>query len=317
MGYVPTRDGVRCAKPVTAVELMDFARGVGLGGIEVPVDPRDVAALEALREAALSRGMRIIPDYMVLVDTPPAEFVAFLNAAKQLGATVVRALISRVLCGDRRKLQGGWEARLEATARRLRELLPIAQDLGLCIAIENHQDATTDDLLRLHEMAGSSPALGVCVDTGNPLSVGEDPLESAGRLAPIIRHVHLKDYTIHFAPEGYRLVRCAAGEGVIDFRSILSIVRSNGHAIMPGIEIAWQETRTIPVLDHGWWAQYPAREAADFVNALKVLWEHGRSRDEPYSSAWERGECSDTICAEEWDLVRRSCAYFARLVAAG
>jgi len=218
------------------------------------------------------------------------------------------------LCGDRRKIEGGWEPRLQATAQRLREVLPAARDLGLCIAMENHQDATTDDLFRLHEMAGSSPALGVCLDTGNPLSVGEEPVEAARRLAPIIRHVHLKDYTIHFAPEGFRLVRCAAGDGVIDFAEVLRIVWSNGHAVTPGIEIAWQETRTIPVLESGWWAEYPPRHAAEFVKAIKVLWEHGRAMDEPYASAWERGECSEAVCAEEWDLVRRSCAYFGEVV---
>ncbi len=51
--------------------------------------------------------------------------------------------------------------------------------------------------------------------------MGEDPVEAARASAPLIRHVHLKDYTIHFAPEGYRLVRCAAGDGVIDFPAIL------------------------------------------------------------------------------------------------
>src|SRR5207237_1970735 len=101
-------------------------------------------------------------------------------------------------------------------AERLREVLPVAEELGLALAVENHQDATTEDLIRLYEMSGSSPAFGITLDTGNPLSVGEEPVEAAERLAPLVRHIHLKDYTIHFAPEGYRLVRCAAGDGCID-----------------------------------------------------------------------------------------------------
>src|SRR5207253_10391365 len=107
-------------------------------------------------------------------------------------------------------------------------------------------------LIRLAEMSGNSPAFGVTLDTGNPLSVGEEPVEAARRLAPLIRHVHLKDYTIHFAPEGYRLVRCAAGAGVIDFLEILRIVRESAHDVIPGIEIAAQHTRTIPLLEEGW-----------------------------------------------------------------
>src|SRR5205085_1495227 len=78
-----------------------------------------------------------------------------------------------------------------------------------------------------------SDAYGVCLDTGNPLSVGQEPVEAARRLGPLIRHVHLKDYTVHFAPEGYRLVRCAAGEGCVDFPAILEIVRASGHDVLP------------------------------------------------------------------------------------
>src|SRR4029077_13114029 len=136
--------------------------------------------------------------------------------------------------------------------------------------------ATTDDFTRLYEMSGMSPAFGVTLDTGNPLSVGEEPVEAARRLAPLIRHVHLKDYTIHFAPEGYRLVRCAAGAGVIDFPAILDIVSKNGHDVTPGVEIAAQATRTIPLLEAEWWSCYPRRDAHDLTGALKVLWEKGR-----------------------------------------
>ncbi len=162
-------------------------------------------------------------------------------------------------------MRRGWPARLAAVAGRLREVLPLAEELGLTIAMENHQDATTADLLSLHEMSGNSPAYGITFDTGNPLAMGEDPLEAARALAPLIRHVHLKDYSIHFAPEGYRLVRCAAGDGVIDFPAILRMVGANGHHVVPGIEIAAQAMRTIPILDPGWWTTYPNRDARDLV----------------------------------------------------
>jgi hypothetical protein len=163
-------------------------------------------------------------------------------------------------------------------------------------------------------MSGSSPAFGICLDTGNPLSVGEGPEETARKLAPLIKHLHLKDYTIHFAPEGYRLVRCAAGDGCIDFASILDAVKDNGFPdLLPGCEIAAQATRTIPLLEASWWDCYPERSAAALIPALRILWQYGRPMDEPYSSAWERGEDSDVVCAEEWKVLRRSVEYFRGL----
>ena len=255
------------------------------------------------------RGLKLVADYGALLSNDAQHLKDYLALAAKTGANVIRVTLSHILCGDRRTLAGGWSAHFEALVDRLKEVLPVAEDLGVCVAAENHQDATTEDLLALAERTGNCPAFGITLDAGNPLAVGQDPVEAAQRLAPIVRHIHLKDYTIHFAPEGYRLVRCAAGDGCVDFPAILAAIRANGHDVLPGIEIAAQATRTIPILDPGWWAEYPPRDARELIPALQVLWQHGRPPDEPYSSAWERGEDLETVAAEELDIVRRSAAY--------
>ncbi len=320
MGYIPLKDGTPNPCPLDPLELMDRAVALGLSGVEIPLTSRVpsfegrvvelAASAQDLGSALRERNLRVVADYGVVVDTDAEDLRQYLRTAHRLGAPVVRATLSNMLCGDRRTCAGGWLARLEATAARLREVLPLAEHLGIAIAVENHQDATIDDLLRLTEMVGNSPAFGITLDTGNPLSMLEDPVDAARRLAHLIRHVHLKDYTIHFAPEGYRLVRCAAGDGVIDFPAILSIVKANGHAVFPGIEIAAQATRTIPFLDRGWWSTYPPRDAVDLVGPLQIFWSSGRPAEEPYSSAWERGARGDEVIPEEWALVERSVQYF-------
>src|SRR5687768_16356658 len=225
-GFIPTLDGQACSTPVTPIELMDAAAEMGLAGVDMPLPPG--IPTERIREALEERNLRIVTEYLCLLDVQAAELKSFLEASAAVGAKVTRVLISRILCGDRRNLPEGWTGRLEAAAARLREALPVAEDLALALVVENHQDATSDDLLRLYELSGSSPAYGICLDTGNPLAVGEGPVETARKLAPLIKHLHLKDYTIHYAPEGYRLVRCAAGEGCIDFPAILEAVKGNG-----------------------------------------------------------------------------------------
>lgn len=325
MGYLPTKGGVRAAHPITPLDLAVAAREMGLAGIEVPLsrvapvfDGKTVEqswSLEELKERLDSDGMRLVADYGIVVDQTAEHLCDYLRLAASMGAKVVRAILSNLLCGDRRALECGWEARLEAVAARLREALPVAEELGIALALENHQDATTDDMFRLYEMSGRSPAFGVTLDTGNPLSVGEEPVEAAQRLAPLIRHVHLKDYTIHFAPEGYRLVRCPAGQGVIDFPAILAAVRANGHDVIPGIEVAAQATRTIPLLEPGWWECHPNREAHSLLGALRILWEKGRPAGGPYSSAWERGADSAEVLDEEWRVLRGSVEYFQTLAA--
>jgi sugar phosphate isomerase/epimerase len=312
MGYLATKDGEKHPAPMTAADVCRAAAEFGLSGVEFPL-PADPSNDAPLRDLLAEHGLRYIPDYMSVLATDAEATRTFLRRAAGFGVPVVRALLSTILCGNRASAPGGWDAYVEAVAARLREVLPLAEELGVCVAMENHQDANTDDLLRLHERVGYSAAYGVVLDTGNPLAVGEEPVEAARRLAPLIRHVHLKDYTIHFAPEGYRLVRCVAGSGVIDFPAILAAVRGNGHNVLPGIEIAAQQTRTIPVLHDAWWTTFPNPEIGQFVGALRVLWAKGRPADEPYSSAWERGEGSEAISAEEWDIVTRSVAYFRGL----
>jgi 3-oxoisoapionate decarboxylase len=313
MGYLATKAGDYHPAPLSIFGLMDAAAELGLAGVEFPLPSPDRVPPEAIRDGLRERDLKIVPDFMVLLDEEVPFIREYLERSAAVGATVVRAILSRILCGDRRSLEGGWEPRLRAIAARLNEVLPYAEDLGLCIAMENHQDATTADLLALAEMTRFHPAYGITLDTGNPLAVGEEPVETARKWSPFIRHVHLKDYTIHFAPEGYRLVRCAAGAGVIDFPTILDIVGSNGHNVLPGIEIAAQPTRTIPLLEDAWWACYPQRPTDSLVGALRILWQHGRPMEEPYSSAWERGEDSEAVAVEEWDVVKRSVGYFRKL----
>ncbi|HZN67285.1 MAG TPA: sugar phosphate isomerase/epimerase [Tepidisphaeraceae bacterium] len=315
MGYIPTRDGRAHPAPLSPFGFLEQAARLGVSGVEFPLPAPDETTIARLRDALTEHRLAVVTDYMVIDHEDCDALRRYLRASAALGAKVVRATLSDILCGDRRPLgsPARWEARLLAVAARLREVLPLAQDLGLSIALENHQDAATCDFFRLFDEVGHHPAFGVCLDTGNPLAVGEDPVEAARKLAPLLRHVHLKDYTIHFAPEGYRLVRCAAGEGVIDFPAILKIIRDHAPNVLPGIEVAWEATRTIPVMDAGWWESHAPRRAEEFAKALRLLWAKGRPMNESYGSAWERGADSQTVSAEEWDLVRRSVAYFRGL----
>ena len=312
MGFLPTKDGAKPEKPVTIFDLMDWAKERGLAGVDVPI-PADISG-EEVKNALAERNLRLVVESMAVLSLSVDETRAHLEKSKLAGAKVVRFVLSGILCGDRRNFPGGWSAHLVALTSRLREILPVAEELGLSLALENHQDATTEDFLRLYEASGESPAFGVCLDAGNPLAVGQEPVETAKTLAPLIRHVHLKDYRVHFAPNGYRLVRCAAGEGVVDFPAILKIVRANGFSgLLPGIEIAAQATRTIPILEPSWWAEFPPRESTKLLGALGILWKSGIPESVPYSSAWERGEGSEAVIAEEWAVLEKSAAYFKNL----
>jgi 3-oxoisoapionate decarboxylase len=323
MGYLKTADGNRCAKPLMPVELMNWAQARGLAGVEIPLEANAPVfdgqraevgkPFDAKAEAQL-RKLRLIADYGSVVDRDWEHLRDYITLAAQNGAKTVRVLLSYLLCGDRRSLlpQSFWEARQEHI-ERLKLACDHAATLGVCIAVENHQDVTCDELLGIWERLDRHPAYGILMDTGNPLAVGESPISFVQRAGHLIRHLHLKDYTIHFAPNGYRLVRCAAGDGCVDFPSILKTVAENEHDVLPAIEIAAQATRTIPILEADWWQTFAPEQSQYLPGALQTLWAHGIGAETPYSSAWERGECSENVCAEEWALLEKSVAYFHAL----
>lgn len=323
MGYLAAKDGTKPEKPLSILEMIEEIKKFNLVGIEVAVSSQVPSFDGALVETGAkpsdwkslldSHGLRLVADYGALLDNPAEHLKDYLKLAHSAGAKTVRAVLSHILCGDRRNIAGGWNAHRDALAKRLQEVIPYAEELGVCLAVENHQDATSDDLLWLAEQVNYSPAFGVTLDTGNPLAVAEEPIAYTQAIAPIIRHVHLKDYKVYRAPEGYRLVRCSAGQGAIPFPEMLAIVAQNGHDVLPAIEVAAQATRTIPVNEASWWETYPEAQKVKYEAVAPFLEKHALPMDVPYSSAWERGESSAAVVAEEWLVVRESVEYFAKI----
>ena len=96
--------------------------------------------------------------------------------------------------------------------KALAEHGPRAAETGCTLAIENHQDFTSEELVAFCE---STRGIGICLDTGNTFPVAEAPMDFYAGVAPYVRHLHFKDYRVQFTDEGYRLVRCAIGDGAV------------------------------------------------------------------------------------------------------
>ena len=326
MGYLPAKDGTVATPRLTREGLLDYALGKGLAGIEVSLEKTvssfDGARIETKGETEnwhalfTAKNAQIVADYGVLTDFTEAENLASISRAADAGAKTMRFLASHLLCGDRREIGAEtWSAKLEAVAQRLERLLPFAEKQGITLAVENHQDLTSDELVYgLWPELERHPAFGVTLDTGNALAVAEDPLAYAEKVAPLVAHVHLKDYQIHFAANGYGLVRCAAGEGCIPFPEIIETIRQARPNATFSLEIAAQSTRTIPVLENSWHRAFADEQIYALPPALRTLWKFGRPIEENFAgSAYERGESSEAIVAEEWACVEKSIAYFAAL----
>ncbi|GIX07812.1 MAG: xylose isomerase [Candidatus Poribacteria bacterium] len=295
---------------MTAEDLIRLATEHGLSGVELPPQMLGEGETPArIRELLDSLGLYLVLDGGLVLSGPLEEWI---QTAHTLGARTLRLTLSRVLCGDRSEMAGHWQEHLNAIASRLQAVEPLARKLGVSLALENHQDADSDDLRSLCERIGS-PVIGVNLDVGNALAVGEDPLEFAKKVAPFLKNVHLKDYQMVRSPEGYRLVRCAVGEGVVDWPGIFQILEEQASTATCNIELGAIKERHIRLFTPEWWAHYPARDVRTLLGPLRLLATHGLPPETETRVPIDRGESVQAQLAYEMGQFQASVAYLKRL----
>jgi len=226
-----------------------------------------------------------------------------IHCASGIGARILRMHLTPVLEGNRSALGPRWTAMFQHARGVVIREAPRAADAGLVVAIENHQDLASDELLALAEEGG--PNVGITFDTGNPFSVGEDPIGFVDRAGRRIRHLHLKDYVSQFTPEGYRLIRCATGRGCVPFTEIVAhLPPSDG--MTASIEIAALDARHIRVFTPEWWEGYPPRPSGELARALQRLKKARLDDNADYRTPWEKGESPQAIVAYERTQLNKS-----------
>lgn len=300
------------SKPIGAIELADRAHDWDLSGIEVPLPEMlpDLApqTIENFRAHLKDRGIRLVVDTGVV---DPERLAQVIPLAAQLDAHIIRGTVSTILEGARAKYPGGWQAHLNEISQRLTAIRPILEEHGMILALENHQDTSSDDLIELCRIGG--PNVGITFDVANPLAVGEDIMAFARKIGPLIRNVHLKDYFIFPTTSGVRLVRCALGEGCVPFPELLALLAEVAPDAPLHIELAALYARHIRLLEEDWWEGYPPRDVRDFVPLLRWLGKHAQPTGAEWQTPWETGAPSGEVEHYEYDQFIRSVTYLRSL----
>jgi sugar phosphate isomerase/epimerase len=258
--------------------------------------------LKALRDRLQDAGMTPIVS-SGLMNMGPID--SAFRSAKALGAKVIRLGLTSVLEGSRNAWGPKW-FELQANIREaLGKYSPMAADRGLVLAIENHQDFTSQELIDFCEEFG--PGTGICFDTGNAFPVLESPLDFARRAAPYMSHVHLKDYRVQFTDEGYRLVRCAIGDGAVPVKGIADILKRYHGDMTAVLEPGALEARHIRFLKPEWWRGYAPMDAKSLAAAIAAARVNRLADDADYRTPWERQE-DHLLIDYELQMIRRSAA---------
>ncbi|MEI6288921.1 MAG: sugar phosphate isomerase/epimerase family protein [Chloroflexota bacterium] len=115
------------------------------------------------------------------------EMVASIPNAKAIGADVMRVVGSSLMF--RHEPHG---PQIKALVEMFKKAVVVAKDFGVKLAVENHIDFTSDEILQLLTEVNSE-YFGLNFDTGNFLRLLDDPIAGMEKLAPYVLATHVKD----------------------------------------------------------------------------------------------------------------------------
>ena len=142
-----------------------------------------------VRAAAREHGLRLELDTS---DTREENMTRMLHVAAACGADTLRTYT---------KYDAPLAEVIEWTIRDLRAVAPLAEQLGVLVVLENHEDFTGPVLAHILGEVGH-PWVQALYDYGNSQMVGEDPFDALAAMAPFVRRVHAKDHVMVQSPDG-------------------------------------------------------------------------------------------------------------------
>ncbi|WP_455382087.1 sugar phosphate isomerase/epimerase family protein [Salinispira pacifica] len=162
------------------------------------------------------------------------DMLEHIPRAKVMGADVMRVVGSSLMF--RHEPHG---PQIEALTKMFKEAVRVAKDNGVKLAVENHIDFTSDEILQLLENVGSE-YLGLNFDTGNFLRLLDDPVKGMEKLAKHVYATHVKDLypDKNVSPtEWYFFAGVPVGKGLINNEALARMLKKAGYTGFLAVEI--------------------------------------------------------------------------------
>jgi len=286
------------------LKFLEFCRERGADGIQLPLG-KSVEEARKLRAAAERHGMYVEGSIRPPKDKDDVErFETEIKTARESGATVVRT----VMLGSRRyetfHAAKEYAAFAERSLASLRLAEPVVARNKATLAVENHKDYRTDELIDVLKTI-SSEFVGVCVDTGNSIALLERPTETVTALAPFAAACHLKDMGVESSTDGFLLSEVALGDGFLDLPGIVGALKKARPSIRFSLEMITRDPLRIPCLTDDYWATMEKVPGRDLARALAMVQKHAGKEPLPRIGKLKEVE---QLAAEDKN-VRRSLEY--------
>jgi 3-oxoisoapionate decarboxylase len=248
-----------------------YARSMGAGGYQVELGVLEPARAKELRRRTEESGMYV--EGMIKAPKTNADldrFEAEMRTAATVGAVVVRSTIFTGRRYEEYRSLAQYQQDDMQSRRSLELAAPIAEKYKVGFAPENHKDHLMEERVEALKKI-SSQYVGVCLDTGNNISLLEDPVETVTALAPWALTVHLKDQALQATSKGFLLGDIPLGQGAIDLKSIVGIIRSVRPSIHFTLELLTRDPLLVPCLEDDYWATFPEVKGMQLARILRMV----------------------------------------------
>lgn len=154
------------------------------------------------------------------------EMVEMIPHARRLGADVMRVVGSSLMF----RFENHQE-QIERLTGMFREAVRVAADHGVKLAIENHIDFTSDEIVQLLDQVDSDH-LGVNFDTANFARLLDDPVKGMRKLAPRVLATHIKDLKVNAqagVDDWFFFSSTPVGDGFVDNLALARLLKEAGY----------------------------------------------------------------------------------------
>jgi 3-oxoisoapionate decarboxylase len=310
-------DGSVGGNQFTAVQFLDYLSSIKLTWAMISLPPAvldDDAAVRQVRDHADRLGIKlqlahgsVCPTARAFnpqLGTLEAQVARALKASQIFGARCMRCILG----GDPERPQ--IEMHIDNMIAAVRGLRSRIVDSGVKLAVENHGgDLQAREMKMMIEAVGRD-VMGVCLDSGNPVWMLEDPHMTLETLIPYAETCHVRDSAVWKVPEGIAVRWVNMGDGNVDIDGwIKKFIQAK-----PGLPIIFENLvsanpRVHAVYDPKFWDNWrrmPASEFSRFVAlAEKGTPKPATPRPAGKTAGQQRIEDLETCVRYTRDLLRR------------
>jgi len=249
--------------------LMDLAVAVGAAGVHGGMTDIDFDWAKRTRKKKEALNLYVeIQTFLPREDASAFEHA--VKVAKEAGASSLRVVC---LLGRRYEMFDSleqWKEAVKGFHRQIAAAVPIIERHRMPLGIENHKDWRVDEQVALFEQY-ESEYVGVSLDTGNNLSVLDDPHETVEKLARYTVNTHFKDMAVEETETGFLLSEVPLGEGMLDLPRMVRAIRAARPDARYSLEMITRDPLHVPCLTDTYWSTFTDVGGGVLARALTAI----------------------------------------------